>query len=169
MSSTSAPTIGWIGTGRMGYAMVTRLLKAGHKVSVYNRTRAKCAPLAEHGATIVDSIAELARCDVVFSMVSASDDLLAVTTGPGGVLAQDVAPRVLVDCSTVDVPASEQVRLAADSLGVGYLAGNVLGGVFAQWAAFDGLAIQTIILAAVGLVAVAALPADPGLGRSGVT
>lgn len=54
-------------------------------------------------------------------------------------------------------------------LGVGYLAGNVLGGVFAQWAAFDGLAIQTIILAVVGLAAVAALPADRRPGRSGVT
>jgi 3-hydroxyisobutyrate dehydrogenase-like beta-hydroxyacid dehydrogenase len=96
-------------------------------VSVYNRTRAKCAPLAEHGATIVDSIAELAGCDIVFSMVSASGDLLAVTTGPGGVLAQDVAPRILVDCSTVDVPASEQVRLAADLLGVSYLVAPVSG------------------------------------------
>ena len=72
MSSTSAPTIGWIGTGRMGYAMVTRLLEAGYKVSVYNRTRAKCEPLAGHGATVVDSIAELAGCDIVFSMVSGS-------------------------------------------------------------------------------------------------
>ncbi len=127
MSSTAAPTIGWIGTGRMGYAMVTRLLEAGHKVSVYNRTRAKCEPLAGRGATIVDSIPELAGCDIVFSMVSASGDLLAVTTGPGGVLTQDVAPRILVDCSTVDVRASEQVRLAAGALGAGYLAAPVSG------------------------------------------
>ena len=54
-------------------------------------------------------------------------------------------------------------------LGLGYLAGNVLGGVFAQWAAFDGLAIQTIILAAVGLASVAALPADGRPGSSSVT
>jgi 3-hydroxyisobutyrate dehydrogenase len=127
MSSTSTPTIGWIGTGRMGYAMVTRLLQAGHKVSVYNRTRAKCQPLADLGATIVDSIPELTGCDVVFSMVSASDDLLAVAVGENGVLTQDVAPRILVDCSTVDVPASEQVRRAADARGVDYLAAPVSG------------------------------------------
>jgi MFS family permease len=45
-------------------------------------------------------------------------------------------------------------------LGAGYLAGNVLGGVFAQWAAFDGLAVQTIVLPAVGLASVATLPAN---------
>src|SRR5260370_38320807 len=110
MSSTSAPTIGWIGTGRMGYAMVTRLLEAGHKVSVYNRTRAKCVPLAEHGATIVDSIAELAGCDILFSMVSASNDLLAVTTGPGGVLAQRATPRAFGSCPPLNRPAAHQCQ-----------------------------------------------------------
>ncbi|MFP3914430.1 MAG: NAD(P)-binding domain-containing protein, partial [Actinomycetota bacterium] len=45
------PKIGWIGTGRMGYAMVQRLLKAGHDVSVWNRTRSKAEPLTEEGAT----------------------------------------------------------------------------------------------------------------------
>jgi 3-hydroxyisobutyrate dehydrogenase-like beta-hydroxyacid dehydrogenase len=127
MSTTSAPTIGWIGTGRMGYAMVSRLLKAGHKVDVYNRTRAKCEPLTEHGAIIVDTIAELSGCDIVFSMVSASDDLLAVTTGSDGVLSQAVAPQIFIDCSTVDVPASEQVRRAAAELSTEYLVAPVSG------------------------------------------
>jgi 3-hydroxyisobutyrate dehydrogenase-like beta-hydroxyacid dehydrogenase len=127
MSTTSAPTIGWIGTGRMGYAMVSRLLKAGHKVSVYNRTRAKCEPLTEYGAIIVDTIAELSGCDIVFSMVSASDDLLAVTTGSDGVLSQAVAPQIFIDCSTVDVPASEQVRRAAAELSTEYLVAPVSG------------------------------------------
>jgi 3-hydroxyisobutyrate dehydrogenase-like beta-hydroxyacid dehydrogenase len=111
----------------MGYAMVSRLLKAGHKVSIYNRTRAKAEPLAEYGAIIVDTIAELASCDIVFSMVSASDDLLAVTTGADGVLSQGVAPQIFVDCSTVDVPASEQVRRAAAELKTDYLVAPVSG------------------------------------------
>jgi 3-hydroxyisobutyrate dehydrogenase len=127
MNHSPAPTIGWIGTGRMGYAMVSRLLSAGHKVSVYNRTRAKCEPLAQRGATIVDSIAELAGCDVVFSMVSASADLLQVTVADGGLLAEPVAPKVLVDCSTVDTAASEQVRAAAAERGVAYLVAPVSG------------------------------------------
>jgi 3-hydroxyisobutyrate dehydrogenase-like beta-hydroxyacid dehydrogenase len=127
MSDSSSPTIGWIGTGRMGYAMVSRLLKAGHKVSVYNRTRAKAEPLTEYGATIVASIAELASCDLVFSMVSASPDLLQVTIEDGGVLSQDVAPRIFIDCSTVDEAASEQVRQAAAALGTQYLVAPVSG------------------------------------------
>ena len=45
--------IGWIGLGRMGEAMAKRLIKAGHPVSVWNRTASKAAPLAEYGATIV--------------------------------------------------------------------------------------------------------------------
>ena len=46
-------SVGWIGAGRMGYAMVERLLDAGHDVSVYNRTRSKAEPLAERGARSV--------------------------------------------------------------------------------------------------------------------
>ena len=49
--------IGWVGAGRMGFALAERLLKAGIKLSIYNRTRAKAEPLAAQGATVVDSLA----------------------------------------------------------------------------------------------------------------
>ncbi len=127
MTTTSIPTIGWIGTGRMGYAMVSRLLKAGLKVSVYNRTRSKAEPLAAYGAEIVETISELSKCDIVFSMVSESSDLLQVTTGDSGVLAQKTAPKILIDCSTVSVEASEEVRQAAASRGTKYLVAPVSG------------------------------------------
>ena len=127
MTTTGLPKIGWIGTGRMGYAMVTRLLNAGHPVSVYNRTRAKAEPLTVYGAVIVDSIADLADCDIVFSMVSESADLLQVTLGNGGVLTQKSAPKILVDCSTVSVEASEEVRVAAGERGTKYLVAPVSG------------------------------------------
>ncbi len=80
---STSPTIGWIGCGRMGYAMAARLLKAGHAVTVYNRTRAKAEPLTEYGAVIVDRPGDLAHCDIVFTMVSASADFVQVTTGDG--------------------------------------------------------------------------------------
>ncbi len=127
MTINSNLTIGWIGTGRMGYAMVSRLLNVGLSVSVYNRTRSKAEPLAAYGAKIADSISELADCDIVFSMVSESSDLLQVTTGVGGVLTQKVAPRILVDCSTVSEEASDEVRLAAADRGTGYLVAPVSG------------------------------------------
>ena len=79
-----ATRLGWIGTGRMGYSLASRLLEAGCDVAVYNRTRAKAEPLAELGATIVDSPAELADREIVFTMVAGSDDFKEVVLGPDG-------------------------------------------------------------------------------------
>ena len=61
--------IGWIGMGRMGFPMAERLLKAGHDVSIWNRTRAKAEPLAKVGGKVVDKLADLAGCDVVLHRV----------------------------------------------------------------------------------------------------
>ena len=121
-------TIGWIGTGRMGYAMAGRLLKAGADVSIHNRTRAKAEPLAELGATIVDTPADLADRDIVFTMVSGPDDLKAVTMGDAGVLSvPGRIPGLLIDCSSVSEEASAQVRAHVKSLGGEMLAAPVSG------------------------------------------
>jgi 3-hydroxyisobutyrate dehydrogenase len=120
-------SIGWIGAGRMGAAMVARLLEAGHAVAVYNRTRSKAEPLADIGATIVDRVAELAECDVVFTMVSASADFAEVTIGEGGLLRQRVTPAILVDCSTVSADVSVEVRTEADKIGTSLLVAPVSG------------------------------------------
>ncbi|MFG2409222.1 NAD(P)-dependent oxidoreductase [Streptomyces brevispora] len=122
------PRIGWIGTGRMGFQLAARLLDAGHDVAVHNRTRAKAEPLAERGAAIVDRPADLADRDVVFTMVSASPALEAVTTGPDGVLTlPDTAPGVLVDHSTVSTRMSALIRTAAAERGTDFLAAPVSG------------------------------------------
>jgi 3-hydroxyisobutyrate dehydrogenase-like beta-hydroxyacid dehydrogenase len=121
-------SIGWIGTGRMGLPMATRLLKAGCEVSAYNRTKAKAEPLAKLGAQLVDSPGALAERDIVFTMVLASDDLLAVTTGANGVLSRGKpAPKILIDCSTVSEEASAAVRDAARKTGTLFLAAPVSG------------------------------------------
>lgn len=127
MTTTSTQSIGWIGTGRMGYPMVMRLLQAGHKVRVYNRTRMKAEPLVEFGAEVVGTIAELAKCDIVFSMVSESADLLQVMTGEGGLLQQVATPRIIIDCSTVSAESSVEVRRAAVAKGANYLVAPVSG------------------------------------------
>ncbi len=63
--------VGFIGTGRMGQAMVRRLLEAKHDVGVYNRTPEKAKPLADAGAKIVGSVADAARYgDVVYTMLA---------------------------------------------------------------------------------------------------
>ncbi len=121
-------TVGWIGAGRMGYPMAARLLKAGYAVGVYNRTRAKAEPLAEHGAQIVDRPADLADRDVVFTMVSGPADLKAVVTGANGVLADKGAtPKIVVDCSSVDEEASLIVREAVDKAGGSFFSAPVSG------------------------------------------
>ena len=121
-------TLGWVGAGgRMGFAMAKRLLAAGHDVSVFNRTRSKVEPLAEHGAKIVGSLRELRGLDIVFTTVSASDDLVAVCLGADGLLDADGSPRLIVDCSSVSEEASSRVREAAAKLGTAMLAAPVSG------------------------------------------
>jgi len=120
--------IGWVGCGRMGMAMAKRLVLAGNDVTVTNRTRAKAEVLAELGARVADSPRNLATCDVVFIMVSGNADLLEVTSGPLGVLADPAhAPRIVVDCSTVSTETSATVREACVARGAGFLAAPVSG------------------------------------------
>ncbi|MEE8496802.1 MAG: NAD(P)-dependent oxidoreductase [Xanthomonadales bacterium] len=102
--------LGWIGTGRMGFAMAKRLLEAGCDVTVYNRTRSKAEPLEKYGARIVNTPAELADRDIVFTMVSGPDDLISVVCGDHGVLGGSTTPKLLIDCSSVSEEGSQQVR-----------------------------------------------------------
>jgi 3-hydroxyisobutyrate dehydrogenase len=125
--TTEQTTIGWIGAGRMGHAMAHRLLTSGHDVSVWNRTRAKAADLADVGATIADRIADLAGCRVVFTMVSADDDLEQVLLGDDGLLRQAQVPAILVDSSTVSAETSQRVREAAEERGTVLLVCPVSG------------------------------------------
>jgi 3-hydroxyisobutyrate dehydrogenase len=121
-------TLGWIGTGRMGYALVTRLLERGCDVSVYNRTKSKAEPLARLGARIVDRPADLADREIVLTSVADSDDFAAVTTGPQGVLSDGGrVPSVIIDSSTVSMDASEAIRAKAKALGTDLLAAPVSG------------------------------------------
>lgn len=111
----------------MGFAMAKRLLEAGCDVSVYNRTRAKATPLEPYGARIVDSPAELADRDVVFTMVSRSDDLYSVVCGENGLLSGSTAPKLLVDCSSVSEEGSLRVRTALGDRGCEMLSAPVSG------------------------------------------
>ncbi|HEX5896774.1 MAG TPA: NAD(P)-dependent oxidoreductase [Thermoleophilaceae bacterium] len=120
--------LGWVGTGRMGYALAMRLLEAGCNLAVYNRTRAKAEPLAELGATVVDSPADLADREIVFTMVAGPEDFKAVVLGEDGLLSRsETAPPVIVDSSTVSPDASAEVRAHAEARGVALLAAPVSG------------------------------------------
>jgi len=121
-------TIGWLGTGRMGYELAIRLLNSGHELRVWNRTRDKAEPLAQLGATIVDSPSELAGCDIVFTIVSSSDVFVEVMLGDGGLLTvPGTHPSMVIDSSTISATASETVRATTDALGCALLAAPVSG------------------------------------------
>ncbi len=120
-------TLGWIGAGRMGTAMAARALKAGHELTVFNRTRSKTGPLVARGAKLAETVGQLADRDVVFVTVASSDDLLTVLVGDGGLLTGSEVPRIIVDCSTVSMNASAEARAAADERFVGFLAAPVSG------------------------------------------
>jgi 3-hydroxyisobutyrate dehydrogenase-like beta-hydroxyacid dehydrogenase len=125
--TTQSINLGWLGTGRMGAAMAGRLVDAGEQVSVWNRTRSKTEPLVAKGAAVVETIADLGRCQIVFVMVSTPADLEQVVTGDHGLLAGSSKPATIVDCSTVSSETSAKVRAAATAAGVAFLAAPISG------------------------------------------
>ncbi len=128
MSGEQNMRLGWIGVGRMGQALAKRLLEAGHEVSIYNRTREKAEPLEAQGATLVDSPADLADRDIVFTMVAGSADVEQVVNGPDGLLSREQhAPRVIIDSTTISPAVAEEIRAAAAERGVAMLAAPVSG------------------------------------------
>ena len=93
--------VGYVGLGVMGSSVVRRLLAAGHDVTVWNRTREKAEPLLDSGARWADSPREVAeRTDVVFTMVTNTAAVRAVTDGADGILAGLRAGKTYVDMST---------------------------------------------------------------------
>jgi 3-hydroxyisobutyrate dehydrogenase len=121
--------IGWIGLGRMGEPMAAYLIKAGNRVSVWNRTKSKAEPLAKIGGTIVDTPAALAGCDVVFLMVSTGKDVEQVVFGKDGVASggKGRVPRIFVDCSSISAEESAACRARLAELGAELIAAPVSG------------------------------------------
>ncbi len=119
--------VGWIGVGRMGFEIASRLLDGGVDLAVYNRTRSKAEPLGDKGARVVDTPGDLADCDIVFTMVAGPQDVLDVTVGDGGVLAGETRPGIVVDATTIDPATSAQLSAEAAELGTAVLAAPVSG------------------------------------------
>ena len=121
---TRTERLGWIGAGRMGYAMAERLAKAGCDVSVWNRTKAKADPLAKNGAKVVERLEELSNRDIVFCMVSTYDDVKEVLAK---LLSASAKPRMVVECSSISLEGSAEIRELLKKHRVQYLAAPVSG------------------------------------------
>lgn len=119
--------IGMIGAGPMGSGMARTLLRAGHKVTVYNRTRQKADALVADGATVADTAAEAAAQDAVITMLASDDAVENTVFGADGVLAGLRRGGVHISGSTISVDLSKRLAEAHRGLGQGFIAAPVLG------------------------------------------
>jgi 3-hydroxyisobutyrate dehydrogenase-like beta-hydroxyacid dehydrogenase len=119
--------IGFIGLGHMGRGMASSLIRAGHDVTVYNRTRSRAEALAKEGAKIAESIADACRGEVVVSMLS--DDIAVEETvlGDGGVVASLASNAIHISSSTISIDLSDRLLAEHSRAGQRYIAAPVLG------------------------------------------
>ncbi|PID35646.1 MAG: oxidoreductase [Rhodobacterales bacterium] len=120
----------FLGLGVMGYPMAGHLLRAGHEVTVYNRTFAKAEKwAAEYGGGAARTPAEAARgADIVLACVGNDDDLRAVTLGEEGAFAGMQPGALFVDHTTVSFAVIRELEAAARAAGLGFVDAPVSGG-----------------------------------------
>ncbi len=152
--------VGFIGLGQMGSGIAANLIKAGHEVTVYNRTAAKAEPLVKQGAKLAASVAEACKGEAVFTMLANDEALSQVTHGEGGILASLAKGAMHISSSTISVALSE--KLTADHAAAGQI--YVAAPVFGRPAA--AAAGQLFVVAAGGPVDVkAASPLFDAIGQ----
>lgn len=120
--------IGFIGLGNMGLPIAVNLLKAGHGVTVYNRTRARSELAAAEGASIAESpAAAAAGAEVTITMLADDQALDTVAFGPDGLLGALPADALHLSMSTIGVALAERLAEAHDAAGQGFLSAPVFG------------------------------------------
>jgi 3-hydroxyisobutyrate dehydrogenase-like beta-hydroxyacid dehydrogenase len=119
--------IGFIGLGRMGSAMVRRLLSAGHAVTVYNRTSAKAQALAAEGATAAAHIADACRGEAVVTMVADDGAVEHAVFDAGGILETLPAGAVHISSSTISVALAQRLAAAHTAAGQAFVSAPVFG------------------------------------------
>src|SRR5881275_1465583 len=122
--------LGYVGLGVMGSSVTRRLLAAGHAVTVWNRTREKAEPLLEAGAQWTGSPREVAeRSEIVFTMVTNTAAVQAVTSGDDGILAGLAPGKIYVDMSTASPANTRALAEQVAAIGAQMLDAPVSGSV----------------------------------------
>ena len=119
--------VSFIGIGSMGSGMAANLVRAGHTVTVYNRTKEKVEPLVALGAKAAKSLADACRGDVVFTMLANDDALKSVVYGDNGLLAQLAKGAIHISSSTISVDLSERLTSDHAVAGQRFIAAPVMG------------------------------------------
>jgi 3-hydroxyisobutyrate dehydrogenase len=121
--------IGWIGTGVMGSSMCSHLIKAGHSVSVYNRTREKASELIKMGAQWCSNPKEIAQIsEIVFTIVGFPKDVEEVYLGKEGILAGIKEGSIIIDMTTSEPSLAQKIYQDAKKKGVSSIDAPVSGG-----------------------------------------
>ena len=122
--------VAFLGLGVMGYPMAGHLAKAGHEVTVYNRTAAKAQKwAAEHGGAAANTPREAAAgADFVFACVGNDDDLASVCRGADGAFAGMAKGSIFVDHTTVSAKITRELAEEAKAAGLGFVDAPVSGG-----------------------------------------
>ncbi|MCU1286843.1 MAG: 6-phosphogluconate dehydrogenase NAD-binding protein [Acidobacteriales bacterium] len=119
--------VGFIGLGNMGQAMARNLIRAGHQLVLYNRTRERADALAKEGAEVADSPATAAKQEVAITMLADDNALQSVIFGPNGII-QGMQPGGMhVSMSTISPALSQRLSAAHRERGQRYLAAPVFG------------------------------------------
>jgi len=122
-------SVGWIGTGVMGRSMCGHVLRAGYRVTVFNRTRSAAEPLLDQGARWAETPSEAARnSDVLFTIVGFPEDVRDIYLGGGDVLRNSRPGGVIVDMTTSEPSLAEEIARAAGQRGGYSLDAPVSGG-----------------------------------------
>jgi len=119
--------VGLIGLGRMGAGIAKSLLRAGHRVTVYNRTRERAEALRKDGATVASSIAEACRGDAVLTMLADDAAVEAVVFGENGVLQSLARGQAHISLSTISVALSDRLAAEHRRAGQEFIASPVFG------------------------------------------
>jgi 3-hydroxyisobutyrate dehydrogenase-like beta-hydroxyacid dehydrogenase len=119
--------IGFVGLGQMGSGMAANLLKAGHRVTVFNRTPAKAGPLVAKGAKAAASLADACRGDVIVTMLASDDAVEQSSFGESGIIANLPRGAIHISCSTISVALSETLAKEHAQSGQRFVAATVFG------------------------------------------
>lgn len=125
--------VGFIGLGNMGIGMAANLLKAGHEVTVYNRTASKADPLVKQGAHLAARVADACHGDVVMTMLADDHALEGVVFGDGsgngaaGILGSLDKGAIHISLSTISVALSKKLTVAHAERGQRYVSAPVFG------------------------------------------
>ena len=122
--------IGFVGLGNMGGPMAANLIRAGHKLRVFDLSQPAVAKLVEAGVEAASSASDAANgVEVVITMLPAGQHVRDIYLGPRGLIASAPRGRLLIDCSTIDVATAREISAAAEAAGFDMLDAPVSGGV----------------------------------------